>query len=953
LEAKIMSRNALAFAILLLAFGSVRGEPIETDANLGQGQNRAIPRFDRLSGAGWGHAVDGLRAKVLRPSGRKKIGEAVPIVLIIRNDGTSGSPQGTAVLGPRLFLRVSRNEWVKSLIVPVHQLNPEEAYYSLEKGEEFTYAANLARLVDLSVPGEYLVIGGYDSSAATRFPSAWKGGRVTSPPYGTITLIKGDAAPARRKRPRKRHQMQETEWGQQVRGLRVKLAVQTGSHSVGEPIPATVTIENLGTPDHADGAAQLFPHLDVLVRRVGWEKRVRVRLNIENRVRIKKNESFTHSLDLSKTVDLDVPGEYTVSAGHSNHDLTDIGDWMGNVYSPFQAGVIVVESEKEAEACYRGGPLRGWAGSAPVEGISGGLSNSQILSASVQLAVGSSNQPHIAWSSYVPNGRPHVYCVFLPNKRANTAEARNPSNHPPMQTSLWGARQHGLQCRVKTPVQIEQGMPLEATVELRCDPKGLDAGIKRLNVFLPAAFLSLSLSNEKTGKVHTVRPYDPTSGMPVDDSGKAACPLDGSPLKPWQVRFPLVSLYRDIQPGDYECQVTYSFPEKRTDWWRADETKWSNAGFWYGTITSGKFRIDVLKETPKTRTYLLPKRLRLEKKLKVVRRDPAADDQSNGERSRVRTEKDPPIVPVPIVWFAKDDAQEVTVPVRNGHFVATYIYRNRREGPDSLQGSTPRPDHKIHAWHDYEGGDKTVAFEFEVFETADVPEHLWLPGPGSGGYRVLWKKTFTISFTEESFREQPVVALDLSGSNITDARLAIVEEMPLLKRLSLGRNEITDEGLKHLQGLKHLESLYLHNNKLTDAGLVRLKGLKNLKTLYLSGSQVTDAGLRHLEGLTNLENLALARTAVADAGLAKLRGFTQLKHLTLYETNVSDAGLIHLRGLRNLQWLSLTGTQVTDAGLQHLKGLTSLKTLRLGRTRVTDGGVSNLRQMLPTCTIER
>lgn len=136
-----MSRNVIPFAILLLAFGSVRGEPVEADVNLEQDRNRAIPRFDRLNGrSGWGHAVDGLRAKVLRPAGRKKIGEAVPIVLVIRNDGTPQSPQGTAVLGPRLSLRVSRNEWVKSLIVPVHQLNPK-SYLSLEKGGEYTVSA--------------------------------------------------------------------------------------------------------------------------------------------------------------------------------------------------------------------------------------------------------------------------------------------------------------------------------------------------------------------------------------------------------------------------------------------------------------------------------------------------------------------------------------------------------------------------------------------------------------------------------------------------------------------------------------------------------------------------------------------------------------------------------------------------------------------------------------------
>lgn len=86
-------------------------------------------------------------------------------------------------------------------------------------------------------------------------------------------------------RPRR---MAQTAWGNQVRGLRVRLALQTGTVAVGEPVPAAVTIENLGTPDLESGAAQLFPHLNLVVRRAGWVKRVSVPLKIENRLTIKK-----------------------------------------------------------------------------------------------------------------------------------------------------------------------------------------------------------------------------------------------------------------------------------------------------------------------------------------------------------------------------------------------------------------------------------------------------------------------------------------------------------------------------------------------------------------------------------------------------------------------------------------------------------------------------------------
>jgi len=39
-----------------------------------------------------------------------------------------------------------------------------------------------------------------------------------------------------------------------------------------------------------------------------------------------------------------------------------------------------------------------------------------------------------------------------------------------------------------------------------------------------------------------------------------------------------------------------------------------------------------------------------------------------------------------------------------------------------------------------------------IFETADVPEHMWHPGPGSGGYRELWRRTIALASGAESAR---------------------------------------------------------------------------------------------------------------------------------------------------------------------------------------------------------
>jgi len=71
--------------------------------------------------------------------------------------------------------------------------------------------------------------------------------------------------------------------------------------------------------------------------------------------------------------------------------------------------------------------------------------------------------------------------------------------------------------------------------------------------------------------------------------------------------------------------------------------------------------------------------------------------------------------------------------------------------------------------------------------------------------------------------------------------------------------------------------VYLIDTQVTDAGLEHLKDLPNLQTLLLNDTQVTDAGLEHLKKLPNVECLGLGGTQVSDAGLGHLNGLTKLK----------------------------------------------------------------------------
>lgn len=298
---------------------------------------------DTMKGPEWGHPLDGLRARVLVPSVPKRVGEQVSVIFMLRNEGSSKSADGSIWIAPTLKVTVFRNHWRKSVFVPVSDIG-SYLLKSLEKGKEFYYMVDLARVMDLTVPGEYEVIGGYDSSV-TKQEQAWKGSQVESLPYNnTVEILPREKKPAVstwKKLPQRSHRVKETEWGREDLGLRCKISVSTGAYSVAEPISATIRIKNLGVPEVSNGTAQLFPHLDLWIRRAGWQKHVIVNLDIKNRLLIKKGGECAHSLDLSKEVDLTVPGEYAFCAGHANFSGTDIGDWVGLVRSPWLNGIFI------------------------------------------------------------------------------------------------------------------------------------------------------------------------------------------------------------------------------------------------------------------------------------------------------------------------------------------------------------------------------------------------------------------------------------------------------------------------------------------------------------------------------------------------------------------------------------------------------------------------------------
>ncbi len=192
---------------------------------------------------------------------------------------------------------------------------------------------------------------------------------------------------------------------------------------------------------------------------------------------------------------------------------------------------------------------------------------------------------------------------------------------------------------------------------------------------------------------------------------------------------------------------------------------------------------------------------------------------------------------------------------------------------------------------------------------------------------------------------QNLTRLSLSHSSVTDASLKELAPLRNLTHIDLGRTEVTGAGLKDLACLTNLTTLGLHGSTVTDDGLKGVAHLRSLNTLILRGyweCNVTDAGLKELAPLINLTTLDLHRAKVTDAGLKHLAHLKNLTTLDLSRTLVTDARLKDLAPLKNLADLDLSETSVADAGLKDLAAHENLATLNLHDTKVTDAGLKHL-----------
>ncbi|MEZ6131414.1 MAG: protein kinase [Planctomycetaceae bacterium] len=247
------------------------------------------------------------------------------------------------------------------------------------------------------------------------------------------------------------------------------------------------------------------------------------------------------------------------------------------------------------------------------------------------------------------------------------------------------------------------------------------------------------------------------------------------------------------------------------------------------------------------------------------------------------------------------------------------------------------------------------------------------------------------------FDRLPFLAtLICSNSNVDDADIAALGDLPGLRNIYLWKTKITDAAVRSLTRYPNLEILHLTDTAVTDAAIRELSVLRHLLSLVAARCGITDAALPSLYNQSKMEILQLLDTKCTEAGILDLQkhlpgceivsdytgedrrvadwivgmggivglevegvGFrnfggddgtprSRFKVATIGLDNnphFKDADLTKLSGLQQLKGLVLTGCQVNGSGFRGLNDVPQLESLYLSDTQVTDEFLTELKRI--------
>lgn len=134
-------------------------------------------------------------------------------------------------------------------------------------------------------------------------------------------------------------------------------------------------------------------------------------------------------------------------------------------------------------------------------------------------------------------------------------------------------------------------------------------------------------------------------------------------------------------------------------------------------------------------------------------------------------------------------------------------------------------------------------------------------------------------------------SLVLKGCPIVDNSLESIIGNRNLVALDLSGTSITDKGIGHLVKIASLQHLNLSRTAISNVSIERIASLPNLKTLRVKGTKVTNSSLSHLARLTALSWLDISENEISDASVPNIVAMRSLIVLDTRNTKISKDGL--------------------------------------------------------------